>query len=73
MSTTKRFYQELLVFSIIMVIFGFLTSYLIDFVLRKEIILLPSHSLGMASGIFFTSVIVFVLFSKKYINYKCSQ
>jgi len=65
------FYQEMIIFSVMMVIFGFLTGYLMDFILGKKIIFLPSHWVGMASGIFFTSVIVFVLFSKKYIDYKC--
>ena len=67
------FYQEMIIFSIMMVIFGFLTSYLMDFILGKKIVFLPSHSVGMASGIFFTSIIVFLLFSEKYINYKFSK
>ena len=66
-------YQELILFSIIMVIFGFITSYLTDFILGRKIILLPKHSFSMASGIFTTSALVFLLFSNKYINYKCSQ
>lgn len=66
-------YQELILFSIIMVIFGFITSYLTDFILGRKIVLLPKHSFNMASGIFTTSALVFLLFSNKYINYKCSQ
>ena len=66
-------YQELILFSIIMVIFGFITSYLTDLILGRKIVLLPKHSFSMASGIFTTSALVFLLFSNKYINYKCSQ
>jgi hypothetical protein len=67
------FTLELVIFGILMVIFGFLTSYITDFMANKPIIWLPDHSSGMASGIFFTSVVVFFLFSEKYINYKCNK
>ena len=73
MYMNSTFTLELVTFGILMVIFGFLTSYLTDFIMNKPIILLPDHSSGMASGIFFTSVIVFFLFSEKYINYKCNK
>ena len=66
-------FEEMLIFSIIMVIFGFITSYITDFILNRPIIWLPEHSSGMASGIFFTSMIVFWLFSEKYIKYKCNN
>ena len=69
----KFSYQEVFIFSVVMVIFGFLTSYITDFILGNKIILLPVHSAGMASGIFLTSAIVFALFSEKYIKFKCNQ
>jgi len=67
------FYQELIIFSVIMVIFGFLTSYITDFIFGRKIILLPSHSVSMATGIFSTSALVFLLFSNRYVKYKCSK
>ena len=70
---TYLFYQELIIFSVIMVIFGFLTSYLTDLILGRKIIFLPSHSISMATGIFSTSALVFLLFSNRYIKYKCSK
>ena len=67
------FYQKLIFFSVIMFIFGFLTSYITDFIFGRKIILLPSHSVSMATGIFSTSALVFLLFSNRYIKYKCSK
>lgn len=65
--------KEAIIFGIIMVIFGFLTSYITDFLMSRPINWLPSHSSGMASGIFFTSVLVYFLFSEKFIQYKCNS
>ena len=73
MKINKIHYQELIIFSFIMVIFGFITSYLTDFILGKKIIFFPSHSLNMASGIFNTSAIVYFFFSNNYFYYKCNQ
>lgn len=63
--------NEMLLFGLIMVIFGFITSYITDILSNRKIILLPDHSLDMASGTFFTSILVYYLFSEKYISYKC--
>ena len=65
--------KEAIIFGIIMVIFGFLTSYVTDFIMNRPIDWLPEHSSGMASGIFFTSVLVYFLFSEKFIQYKCNS
>ena len=62
---------ESLYFGTIMVIFGFITSYITDFVFGKTIVWYPEHSIDMASGTFFTSIIVYILFSERFINYKC--
>ena len=64
-------FVESLYFGTIMVIFGFITSYITDFVLGNTIIWYPEHSIDMASGTFFTSIIVYILFSERFINYKC--
>lgn len=61
---------ESIIFGSIMTIFGFLVSYLTDFLLNRPIIWFPSHSYEMASGTFITSVLVFILFSERYIKYK---
>ena len=63
--------KESIKFGLIMIFFGFITSYLTDFLNNREIILLPEHSSDMASGTFFTSILVYYLFSDKYIKYKC--
>ena len=64
---------ESLLFGIIMVIFGFFTSYFSDYVSKKNIDWIPDHAFGMASGIFNTSIFVYLLFSKKYLEYKCNK
>ena len=66
-------FLETIIFSLIMVIFGFITSYVTDFVSGKEIVWFPTHSMAMASGTFFTAFIVFLLFSENYINYKIQK
>ena len=68
-----QFLFEIITFSFIMVIFGFLVSYITDLLSKSKIIWLPKHSFAMASGTFFTSSIVYILFSNKYINYKCNN
>lgn len=62
---------ESLLFGIIMVIFGFFTSYLSDLVRKKNIVWVPDHAFGMASGMFNTSIFVYLIFSKYYLNIKC--
>ncbi len=61
---------ESTVFGIIMTIFGFLVSYITDLIIRRKIIFFPKHAPSIASGTFITSFIVFILFSKKYLEYK---
>ena len=61
---------ESCIFGIILVVFGFIISYITDFAQSKKIDWLPSHSSSMASGIFFTGVVVYLLFSKKYLQMK---
>ncbi len=65
------FIIETILFSFIMVIFGFIVSYITDFISSKPINWFPKHSFDMATGTFFTSSFVFLLFSKYYIKYKC--
>lgn len=67
------FISEIFMFSIFFVVAGFIVSYLMDFISRKPIDWWPSHALSMALGTFLTAALVFLLFSKKYIKYKCSQ
>jgi membrane protein implicated in regulation of membrane protease activity len=67
-----QYILEIFIFSIIMVVFGFLISYITDILLNRKIIWFPKHSYEMASGTFLTSSVVFIIFSKKYIKYKCS-
>lgn len=73
MNLKKMSIVEMTVFSIIMVVFGFLVSYMSDFVNQKPIDWLPEHALPMATGTFITSALVFALFSNYYINYKCAK
>ena len=58
---------------VILVVFGFIVSYITDLIQNKNIDWLPSHSSSMASGTFFTGFIVYLLFSKKYLLVKCSS
>ena len=64
---------EIINFSFIMVIFGFIVSYITDICLKRPVVWLPKHSFDMASGTFVTSSLVFILFSQKYVQYKCSS
>ena len=65
--------KETIYFSSIMVIFGFIVSYITDFLSNRPIIWFPNHSIDMATGTFFTSAVVFILFSNKFIKYKCKS
>ena len=61
-----------------MIIFSFLISYIGDVIQIllhkiKKINWFPSHSIGMITGIFTTSVVVYLLFSNAYIKYKLSK
>ena len=58
-----------IIFGIIMVISGFVTSYITDFISGNKIIWVPEHSYEMASGTFLSSILVYTLFSKWYINF----
>lgn len=55
---------ELLLFSIMMVVVGFINGYFLSALSGKEPVLFPDHSVGMASGLFTTSLIVFSLYDK---------
>lgn len=65
-----NFITEIIIFGIIMVIFGFLVSYITDFVTGAKINWFPDHSFDMASGTFFTAALVYTLFSDLYLKYK---
>jgi hypothetical protein len=65
-----NFLIEIIIFGIIMVVFGFLVSYITDFISGKKINWLPDHSLGMATGTFYTAALVYILFSDLYLKYK---
>lgn len=67
----KNYYLEGIYFSLIMTIFGFITSYITDFISGRKIVYFPNHGIDMASGTFFTSMLVYLLFSNKYLKYKC--
>ena len=69
----KDLILESLLFSIIMIIFSFIGSYLSDFVLKKNIDWIPEHSASMINGIFLTSNLVYLIFSKYYLSIKCNQ
>ena len=68
---------ESIIFSLIMIIFSFLITYIgdvIQILLGKIKIInwFPQHSISMIIGIFFTSVVVYLLFSNAFIKYKLS-
>ena len=67
--------KESIFFSLIMILFSFLINYIGDIIqilLRKKKYLdwFPKHSIGMITGIFTTSVVVYLLFSNAFIKYK---
>lgn len=65
--------EEIIFFGLIMTFFGFIVSYLTDFISGREIVWIPNHSKDMATGTFFTSVLVYILFSKKYFESRCKN
>ena len=65
-----NFITEIIIFGIIMVVFGFIVSYITDFVTGVKINWLPDHSFDMASGTFLTAALVYTLFSDLYLKYK---
>ena len=67
--------KESIFFSLIMIIFSFLISYIGDIIQIllgkiKKINWFPPHSISMIIGIFTTSVVVYLLFSNAFIKYK---
>ena len=62
--------RDSIIFSLLFVIVGFIISYITDFVNGVKIIWWPDHGLDMASGTFFTAIVIFILFSEKYVNYR---
>jgi len=62
---------EVLIFSLIMIIFSFLVNYITDFIYKKKINYFPKHSLSMINGIFLSSSIVYILFVNIFLKYKC--
>ena len=67
--------KESILFSLIMILFSFLISYIGDIIQIllgkiKKINWFPSHSISMIIGIFTTSVVVYLLFSNAFIKYK---
>ena len=58
--------EEIIFFGLIMTFFQFIVSYITDFLSGRDIIWVPVNSKDMVTGTFFTSVIVYVLFSEKY-------
>ena len=69
----KTSFNEMFIFGIIMVIFGFIVSYITDVIQNRPIEFWPPHALDMASGTFFTACLVYLLFAEKYINLKCNN
>lgn len=67
----KIILYESIIFSFVMIIFSFVTSYITDLLLNKKIIWFPKHSFDMITGIFFTSCLVYVLFVNMLVKYKC--
>ena len=65
--------EEIIFFGLVMTFSGFLVGYITDFITGREINWIPSHSVDMATGTFFTSVIVYILFSKKYFESRCKK
>ena len=62
--------RDSVIFSLLFVIVGFIVSYITDFVNGVQIIWWPDQGFDMASGTFFTAIVIFILFSEKYINYR---
>ena len=69
----KIILYESIIFSFVMIIFSFVTSYITDLLLNKKIIWFPKHSFDMITGIFFTSCLVYILFSEQFIRYKLNK
>ena len=68
-----NYINETFIFSITMVIFSFIVSYITDYLKKEPIEFLPPHAGDMASGTFFSASLVYLLFSEKYIKYKCKN
>lgn len=62
--------RDSIIFSLLFVIFSLIVSYFTDFVNGVKIIWWPDHALEMVSGTFLTAIVIFILFSEKYINYR---
>ena len=73
MKNSIIFTKEMIYFGLILTIFGFLVSYFTDIIYNRKIDWYPKHSFEMATGTFFTGIVVFYLFSEKYIKYKCKN
>ena len=67
----KIILYESFIFSLVMILFSFIISYITDFFSNRKIVWIPNHSIDMITGIFFTSCLVYILFSKQYVRYKC--
>ncbi len=73
MNPSYQSFLEMIIFGIVMTITGFLVSYATDLLYGRPIEWLPPHAKGMASGTFLTSIVVFYLFSNKYVEFKCEN
>ena len=67
----KIILYESIIFSLVMILFSFITSYITDLLSSKKINWFPKHSFEMITGIFFTSCLVYLLFAKHFVKYKC--
>ena len=64
---------EILIFSLIMILFIFLIKYIKYFIYKKKINYFPKHSISMIKGIFLSSSIVYILFVNIFLKYKCKS
>ena len=73
MTSTNQSFIEMIIFCIVMTITGFAVSYATDLLYDRPIVWVPPHAKEMASGTFLTSMVVFHLFSHKYVEFKCEN
>ena len=63
-------YAELFQFSLIFTLLGFIVSYITDIINYEPINWFPQHGIDMASGTFFTAILMYIVYVDKYIKKK---
>ena len=60
-------------FAIIVVVVGFVVSYVSDLASSGRVVWVPPHAREMATGTFLTAITTYLLFVDAFLNYKCKQ